>query len=199
MLIAPGPPQVAFPSELLCGSGVEKEDGEVTDSEEADEDASLAYESDGGYEELLKDCAGTPLPLPPFFAAAAAPPSAPLPPPAAAPASRKRGRAASDDGGQHGKHGKHGKRGGARRWTPEEDAMLTRAVAENRGAPDGRSMNGIRWVDIKERALAEYPLLVNHLPPMENTRAVMGSKALSKRWCQFLCPADQVNKDRKWR
>ena len=79
------------------------------------------------------------------------------------------------------------------RWTPEEDAVLARAVRENRKAPDKRSLNGIMWAVIARRAPTDYPELLRHLTAAE------GSKTCSKRWCQFLCPDDQVNKNRKWR
>ena len=82
------------------------------------------------------------------------------------------------------------------RWTPEEDAVLRVAVAENRGAPNMRSQNGIWWMDIQKRATAEYPALLRHLPA-DITKT--GSKVLSKRWCQYVNPADQKNKARKWR
>ena len=85
-------------------------------------------------------------------------------------------------------------KGAALRWTPEEDAQLTRAVAENRRAPDKRSQNGIRWCDIKRRAPIEYPLLMRHLSDITGS-----SKTLAKRWCQYLGPDDQKNKARKWR
>lgn len=83
--------------------------------------------------------------------------------------------------------------GGANRWTAEEDAQLALAVSENRRAPDKRSKNGILWADIARRADEEYPLLKRHLATSRN------SKTLSKRWCQYLCPDDQLNKGRKWR
>ena len=85
---------------------------------------------------------------------------------------------------------------GGKRWSPEEDAVLRVAVAENRGAPNKRSQNGIWWMDIQKRATLEYPALLRHLPA---DIAKTGSKTLSKRWCQYLCPDDQVNKERVWR
>jgi hypothetical protein len=76
----------------------------------------------------------------------------------------------------------HGARGAALRWTPEEDAVLAVAVAENRKAPDKRSLNGIQWAAIQRRAHAEYPLLLRHLT------SARGSKTCAKRWCQYLNP-----------
>jgi hypothetical protein len=86
--------------------------------------------------------------------------------------------------------------GGRTRWTPEEDAVLRVAVAENRGSVNNRSTNGIKWMKIQKRATAEYPALLRHLPA-DITKT--GSKVLSKRWCQYVNPADQKNKARKWR
>lgn len=83
-------------------------------------------------------------------------------------------------------------RGAAMHWTPEEDAALIQAVSENRGVPDKRSLNGIRWADIIRRAPAEYPQLMRHLTSR-------GSKTLPKRYCQYLNPDDQTNKARIWR
>jgi hypothetical protein len=83
-------------------------------------------------------------------------------------------------------------RGAAMRWTPEEDAALIQAASENRGAPDKRSLNGIRWAAICRRAPNEYPLLVRHI----RRRA---TKTLAKRYCQYLRPEEQLNKARIWR
>jgi hypothetical protein len=83
-------------------------------------------------------------------------------------------------------------RGAAMRWTPEEDAALIQAANENRGAPDKRSLNGIRWADICRRAPNEYPSLVRHI----RRRA---TKTLAKRYCQYLRPEEQLNKARIWR
>ena len=87
----------------------------------------------------------------------------------------------------------HGARGAALRWTAEEDAALAKAVSENRKAPDKRSLNGIQWAAIQRRAATDYPLLMRHLT------SARGSKTCAKRWCQYLCPDDQANKNRKWR
>jgi hypothetical protein len=78
------------------------------------------------------------------------------------------------------------------RWTPQEDEQLARAVREHRGSPDKRSKNGIRWADIKRAVPTEYPLLARHLADPKG-------KTLSKRWCQYLCADDQMNKERIWR
>lgn len=78
------------------------------------------------------------------------------------------------------------------RWTSEEDAALILAVSENRGAPDKRSLNGIRWAAIIRRAPTEYPQLMRHLTSR-------GTKTLAKRYCQYLRPEDQLNKARIWR
>lgn len=86
-----------------------------------------------------------------------------------------------------------GPRGAALRWTSDEDAMLRIAVSENRKTPDKRSQNGIQWAAIQHRAPLEYPLLLRHLT------SARGSKTLSKRWCQYLNPDDQLNKARRWR
>ena len=89
-----------------------------------------------------------------------------------------------------------GGRGAHKRWTPEDDAALIKAVSENRGSVNNRSTNGIKWMRIQKRATLEYPLLLRHLPAdIEET----GSKTLSKRWCQYVNPADQKNKARVWR
>jgi hypothetical protein len=87
----------------------------------------------------------------------------------------------------------HGARGAALRWTAEEDAALALAVSQNRKAPDKRSLNGIQWAAIQRRAATDYPLLMRHLT------SARGSKTCAKRWCQYLCPDDQANKNRKWR
>jgi hypothetical protein len=86
----------------------------------------------------------------------------------------------------------HGLRGAAIRWTDIEDAVLRLAVRENRGPPDKRSQNGIRWAKIQRRAPEEYPALLRHLTSR-------GCKTLAKRYLQYLCPEEQSNKERVWR
>ena len=83
--------------------------------------------------------------------------------------------------------------GAALRWTAEEDAALARAVARYRGAPDKNCLTGIRWSEIARRAPHEFPVLMRHLTHTKH------GKTLARRWCQYVCPADQLNKKRRWR
>ena len=72
------------------------------------------------------------------------PSSAPAPSPRAAGAPRQRNRASAA--------GRPVQATGARmRFTQEENEVLARAVAENRGLPTKKSASGIRWAEIQAR------------------------------------------------
>ena len=79
------------------------------------------------------------------------------------------------------------------RFVNGEDEPLARAVAENRGLPNKRSLNGIRWRVINRKVMAGRYGAV-----LKARVTSLSSKVLSKRWW-LICPLDYPNRDRKIR
>ena len=79
------------------------------------------------------------------------------------------------------------------RFASGEDALLRRAVADNRGLPNKKSPNGIKWRAINEQAMAGA-----YGEALRARVTSLGSKVLSKRWW-LICPADYPNRKRKIR